>query len=62
MVLWPKLEDNIVAILGSDSLWVEEQGSILETNGNADIGREGSACEGSSDESGEMHYDWWKVW
>lgn len=60
MVLGPELEDDVVAVLSSDCLWVEQERSVFKANGNADIGCKCSAGEGGSDESGEMHYDWLK--
>ena len=59
VVLGPELEDDGVTLSSHDAVGLEDQVASLVTNSNGVLGGESGASHGgSSEDGGEMHYDW----
>jgi hypothetical protein len=59
VVLGPELESDHVTLGRLDAVGLEDQVASLVTNGNGVLlGESGASHGGSSEDGGEMHYDW----
>lgn len=62
VVLGPEAERDSVTLGGADAVWLEDKITTPAANGNKMVLCEGGASKGSSSEDvGEMHYDWFVV-
>jgi hypothetical protein len=62
VVLGPEAERNSVTLGGADAVWLEDKITTPAANSNKMVLCESGASKGgSSEDVGEMHYDWFGV-